>query len=47
MASPRSTGATQLEEMTTPSAERVGRQEETEASSAGRAAPASGGTLAR
>jgi len=47
MTSSRSTGATPPEEMTSPSAERVARQEETAASSAGRAAPASGGTPAR
>jgi len=47
MTSSRSTGVAPTEKMTSPSAERVGRQEETTASSVGRAAPASGGTPAR
>ena len=47
MTSSRSTGVAPTEEMTTPSAERVGRPEEMAALSAGRAAPASGGTPAR
>jgi len=47
MASSRSTGTTPTEEMTSPSAERVGREEATAASSAGRAVPPSGGTPVR
>jgi len=47
MASSRSTGTTPTEEMTSPRAECVGREEETAVSSAGRAAPASGGTPVR
>ena len=46
MTSSRSTGATLTEEMTSPRAERVVRQEETAALSAGRAAPASSGAPA-
>jgi len=44
MASFRSTGTTPTEEMTSPSAERVRREEATAVSSAGRAAPPLGGT---
>jgi len=47
MTSSQSTAVASTEEMPTPSAERVGRPAETAASSAGRAAPASGRTPAR
>jgi len=47
MPSSRSPGVAPSEEMTTPSAERVERPDETAASRAGRAAPASFGTPAR
>ena len=47
MKSSQSTGVAPTEETSSQSAERVGRQEKTAASCAGRAAPASGGMPAR